>query len=83
MEVLHATRLPEDPTVRKLETDDLLMVLEETLPDMAQQMALRNECTVGEAQDHLAKLLQGAVEETGRHVGLTMEWYSCVGRKIA
>ncbi len=64
--------------MRKFETDNHLMALEETLPGMAAQI---EGASVEVVRKHMDAMLQDVVKETGRGVSLTMEWYSCVGRK--
>ena len=81
LDVMQATHLPVDNTTRKLETDNHLMALEDTLPDIARHVAEKSEVGFETAKQDLDALLQRAVEEMGRGVCLRMEWYSCLGRK--
>lgn len=81
LDVVQATHLPVDNTTRKLETDNHLMALEDTLPDIARHVAGKSEVEFETAKQDLDGLLQRAVGETGRGVWLRMEWYSCLGRK--
>ncbi len=67
--------------MRKFETDNHLMALEETLPDMAMYVAQKEGVDVEEARRDMNALLQDAVKEAGKGVSSSMEWYSCVGRK--
>lgn len=81
LDVVQATHLPVDNTTRKLETDNHLMALEDTLPDIARHVAGKSEVGFKAAKQDLDALFQRAVEETGRGVSLRMDWYSWLGRK--
>ena len=58
------------------------MALYETSADIARHVAQeKSSSSVEETEQEISSLLREIIQETQTGVSLSMEWYSCVGRK--